>query len=121
MERKCKEREREGKKERREGGELFLLSIFLSGNMASVGFYLTLYNKEALFTVNCCFLHCALIVDLGTNVWSCTKPRATKINSSAVTDRLTILCYKYTVHRLMFHFHYNVDWTSPKKNKTQTS
>lgn len=64
MERKCKERERDGKKERREGGELFLLSIFLSGNMASVGFYLTLYNKEALFTVNCCFLHCALIVDL---------------------------------------------------------
>ena len=55
MERKCKEREREGKKERGEGGELFLLSIFLSGNMASVGFYLTLYNKEALFTVNCCF------------------------------------------------------------------
>lgn len=46
----------------------------------SVGFYLTLYNKEGLFTVNCCFLHCALIVDLGTNVWSCTTPRATKIN-----------------------------------------
>ena len=31
----------------------------------SVGFYLTLYNKEGLFTVNCCFLHCQLIVDLG--------------------------------------------------------
>ena len=46
--------------------------------LAWVGFYLTLYNKEGLFTVNCCVLHCALIVDLGTNVWSRTTRESQK-------------------------------------------